>query len=157
MKRGTLLTIAVGFLAGPMLAQPAAAQTAKPLDPADVAALTGRPFGTAQQGDESKATQNASARRPLDWHDVDILTGKADREARARSTYASPYVSLDPYAGGSLYGRGQMTRLGRAASPLFFPFTFRSLGRGSFFFFGTRPFRPFFFGRGPRIHSIFFR
>ncbi len=88
----------------------------KPLDPNDVAVLTGRPqpkslgiiprpsnaaaaqINAAQGYTEPEDIMDPKARRPLDPADVDILTGKYDREYAARyraDRYRSyPYEQL---------------------------------------------------------------
>ena len=155
---------AAGLFAGATLLLPnAQAQTPRPLDPADVAVLTGRPAGNlqtqaSQQKNDSANAQTAPVRPPLDWRDVDILTGKAGREARSRTTYGQPYLYVDPYSQVAPYGRRMFTPIGRNASPFFSPFFFRSAGRGNRSFFGARPFAsPFFFGRvSPRRFFFFF-
>ena len=79
---------------------------------------------------------------PLDPHDVDVLTGKADRDARAAQPI-NPYLWPGGYGQGmygwNYGGRGQFSR-----------FAFGGFGGRPFFFFGNPFFAPqgFFFGHG---------
>ena len=95
-----LLLVAQGAWAQQGSAQtqepPKPAAKPKPVDPADVETLTGRPYaGEAEPAPKPGHPLNGEPApkkgHPLDWRDVDILTGKADRAAR--QPYASPYAT----------------------------------------------------------------
>ena len=124
MKRAVYLALAVALFAAPVLmAQeqpqtqpqqtqaPAAKKPApKPMDPADVEALTGRPYaGEAEPapkpGHPLAGEPTPKKGHPLDWRDVDVLTGKADRYNR-RGSYAQavPYIYVDVPVTGSRFG-----------------------------------------------------
>jgi len=122
MKRAFLFLLALVLMAAPAaLAQSQgseqsqqekpAAKKPKPLDPADVETLTGRPTGQATAEPAPKPGHPLAGERapkkghPLDWRDVDILTGKADRYAQRG--YAAPYVYADVPVSGSRFGTSQ--------------------------------------------------
>lgn len=128
MKTRLAYLIASSLLLTPaVLAQQSQSKPKKPLNPADVEVLTGRPQGNTpteapQKNNGQSAQTNPSKRKPLDWRDVDILTGRAEREARERR-YARPYVyvGLSPY---DSYYNG---------------YEFSSLDNEDLTLFGTRP------------------
>jgi len=75
----------------------------KPLDPADVATLTGRPVSPSvaalpKPKDRSEAVDNGeeapNKRPPLNQEDVDILTGKHDQYDSARYRYRGNWEAL---------------------------------------------------------------
>lgn len=125
MKRAIYLALVVAlFVAPALLAQeqpkpqesasggqaPAKKPAPKPLDPADVETLTGRPYAgeaePAPKPGHPLAGEPAPKKgHPLDWRDVDILTGKADRYNR-RGSYAQavPYIYVDVPVTGSRFG-----------------------------------------------------
>ena len=87
---------------------------------------------------------------PLDPHDVDVLTGKADRDARAAAPRATPYVGMNGY------GPGLNGWNNGSAAP---HFVFGSINGKPFFVFGNTPgvVPPLFFGRrGFRFSRFFF-
>ena len=123
MKRAIYLALAVALFAAPILmAQeqpqpapsgqtPAAKKPApKPVDPADVETLTGRPYEAnaepAPKPGHPLAGEPAPKKgHPLDQRDVDILTGKADRYNQ-RGFYGQvvPYVYVDVPVNASRFG-----------------------------------------------------
>lgn len=123
MKRAIYLAFVVALLAVPaLLAQeqpqpqqqtqaPAAKKPApKPVDPADVETLTGRPYAgeaePAPKPGHPLAGEPAPKKgHPLDQRDVDILTGKADRfNQRGFYGQAVPYVYVDVPVNTSRFG-----------------------------------------------------
>jgi hypothetical protein len=120
-----------------------------PLDPADVEAITGRPYQGAAWGKAPKPGH------PLDWTDVEILTGRArGSNGYSGSAYgAAPYVyvQMDGQMYGSRYGSPYGARYGSWSGswfggdvfapittqtrPLFAPRVFRRLVTNSGFFF----------------------
>lgn len=177
--------MAVAFL-GALLATTAVAQInpsqakPKPMNPDDVAVLTGRPqpkslsiirgasnpaaqqINEAQGYVEPEFEGDPNARRPLDPLDVDVLTGKYDREAAAyrHDRYRYPYEQLywADYAAradrrnnsfftedSSLYRDAYRNDpLRRHARPFLFRDPFNSRHRGQIFF-PRRSRTPFFF------------
>lgn len=122
MKRAIYLAlVAALFVAPALLAQeqpqpqeqkqaPAKKPAPKPVDPADVETLTGRPYeGQAEPapkpGHPLAGEPAPKKGHPLDPRDVDILTGKADRYNR-RGSYAQvvPYIYVDVPVTGSRFG-----------------------------------------------------
>lgn len=142
MKRTVFLALVVTLMAAPALlaqqpaqqpqAQPPEVKKPKPVDPADVATLTGQPGYAAEPEAAPKpghplAGEPAPKKgHPLDPRDVDILTGKADRSAQ-QPAYAPPY--LYGYGGvngyGSRFGYSRFTGGSTRTSPLPFPRVFR--------------------------------
>ena len=131
----------------------------KPVDPADVETLTGRPY----QREMAPAPKKG---HPLDWRDVDILTGKSERAEREARR---PYAGYAPYAYGGVpayrgrYGSSALASEESQFAPVttqtspFFPPRFFGRGHGrSPFFFGPRGAQPFFFGHGGGRHSTLF-
>jgi len=124
MKRAIYLALVMTLCAAPALVaqeqpqqQPASGQTPaakkpapKPLDPADVETLTGRPYeGQAEPapkpGHPLAGEPAPKKGHPLDQRDVDILTGKADRyNQRGFYGQAVPYVYVDVPVSGSRFG-----------------------------------------------------
>jgi len=124
MKLAIYLAMVVALFAAPALLaqeQPQPQQQAqvpaakkpkppKPVDPADVEALTGRPYEAeaepAPKPGHPLAGEPAPKKgHPLDPRDVDILTGKADRyNQRGFYGQATPYVYVDVPATGSRFG-----------------------------------------------------
>jgi hypothetical protein len=127
MKRATYLVLVVALFAAPLLVaqeQPEPSATGgqaqapaakkpkppKPLDPADVETLTGRPYAgeaePAPKPGHPLAGEPAPKKgHPLDQRDVDILTGKADRyNQRGFYGQAAPYVYVDVPVSGSRFG-----------------------------------------------------
>jgi hypothetical protein len=111
------------------------------------AATQAAPEATPQPAAQSPNSQDnlpASIRpgHPLDPADVDILTGKRDREIEAAQRAAVPYsVGMygtygDPYAMQGRFGRGfdiPMLPLARISNPFFFStMQPRGFGRGGF-------------------------
>ena len=134
MKRAAFLTVLLFAAASVSAQQPPPQEQPKPAPEAQAS--------NGQTGASTQAAQPAAAPKlghPLDRHDVDVLTGKADRDAQA--TRATPYVSFGG-CGYSEFG-GCTAGMGR-----FSPFVFGSV-HGRPFFFNSR-FFPMSGFRGPR-------
>jgi hypothetical protein len=102
-----------------------------------------------------KPVQAAKARPPMDWRDVDILTGRAEREARERRSYAQPYY-LDASAYDSELAGAGYSRLDRGAAWRFSRRGFRRGAHSDFLFFNPRFLGPtVFFPRRTFHGSIF--
>jgi hypothetical protein len=144
MKRAIYLALMVALFAAPALVaqeqpqEPAPAakkpKPPKPMDPADVETLTGRPYAgeaePAPKPGHPLAGEPAPKKgHPLDWRDVDILTGKADRNNQG-SYYgrAVPYVYVDVPVDGSRFGStrfGSRTGMRTTVAPRVFGRTIR--------------------------------
>jgi hypothetical protein len=132
MKRTTFLAALLFLTASTLHAQgPVQKEPQKPM-PAVQPDDTRQSNLASQPNDATSAQAQTSAPKlghPLDPRDVDILTGKADREARAQS----PRVNSYPYDYGGLGYRtsrgllgGWSTRMGGPFVPFVFP---RRIGR----------------------------
>lgn len=119
---------------------------------AQQAETSGNPPQAAPEASPPPAAQNPNSQdnlpasirpgHPLDPADVDILTGKRDREIAAAQRAAAPYsVGMygtygDPYAMQGRFGRGfdmPMLPLARIGNPFFFStLQPRGFGRGGF-------------------------
>ena len=152
----TLLAVLVLAMAAPVLAQ-----------------TQEKPQAPARTEEQSAALAPAQAKpapklgHPLDPADVDVLTGKASRNAGAnRPVEVLPY-GYGGYAGygrfgaysigTSRFGGSQFAPVGGSAQPLFAPIAFGRAGNRSFFVVGNTssfgaPF--FFFSRGHRTRSL---
>jgi len=147
MKRGA-------FLLALLLATPVVRAQQEPSKPAPPAAQPANSTGKEQPATAAPTPEPAAAPKPghpLDPHDVDVLTGKADHDARAPGV--TPYIDVGGYGQG-LSPRNGWNRQGNQASP----FIFGAVNGKPFFFFGNG----FFGGRGrfgPRsfgFHHFFF-
>jgi hypothetical protein len=144
MKRAIYLALALALLMAPaVLAQeqaqpsqqtqaPAAKKPApKPVDPADVETLTNRPYEAeaepAPKPGHPLAGEPAPKKgHPLDWRDVDILTGKADRYNQPGFyNQAVPYVYVDVPLNASRFGTTQFSGSTRATRGRVFGRPFR--------------------------------
>ncbi len=131
------------FLIVPVLRAQQAETSGNPPQAAPQAAPEAAP-PPATQSPNSQDNLPASIRpgHPLDPADVDILTGKRDREIEAAQRAAVPYsVGIygtygDPYAIQGRFGRGfdmPMLPLARISNPFFFStMQPRGFGRGGF-------------------------
>jgi len=128
----------------PALRAQQAETSGNPPQPAPQAAPQAAPQPPAAQNPNAQDNLPASIRpgHPLDPADVDILTGKRDREIEAAQRAAAPYsVGMygtygDPYAMQGRFGRGfdiPMLPLTRISNPFFFStMQPRGFGRGGF-------------------------
>jgi hypothetical protein len=118
MGRAAILTLLL-FLAPALRAQ----QPTPPKEPPAPAVAPANSPADTQDTQAAQVPDQAAAPKlghPLDPHDVDVLTGKADRDARAMAPRATPYMSVGGYDYGLQgFGRGRNMRLG-AFSPFFF-------------------------------------
>jgi hypothetical protein len=146
MRRGA-------FLFALLLAAPVVWAQQEPSKPAP-AAQPANSTGNEQPAAAVPTPEPAATPKPghpLDPHDVDVLTGKADREARAPGV--TPYIDIGGYGQG-LSLRNGWNHQGNQA----FPFVFGAVNGKPFFFFGNGSFG----GRGrfgPRsfgFHHFFF-
>jgi len=139
MKRASILAILLSFSPGLCAQQPQQPREAEATAPAAAAQSTdsgernAEPLGTPA----SIPTAAPKPGHPLDPHDVDVLTGKADREARASrgTVYVSP--------GGYGYGQSAVGGMGVMRTRPFSPGVFGNANGSRFFFFGSRPFTIF--------------
>lgn len=101
----------------------------------------------APEAQNNRTSQSAPKKgRPLDWRDVEILTGKADRAVRHPYAAGSPYVYMDAPAAGWRYGDSTWTPSSTRTAPFFAPNVFGRVNGRNFFAFGaTSGFRGFFF------------
>jgi hypothetical protein len=180
MRRAIVLVVAALLVAAGVSAQsqyqsaaPAKKQP-RPLDPADVATLTGRsmpqqqaarprPGSPAQPADVDALTGRSNGQtearpapkrgQPLDWNDVDILSGK-----NQSSTYspATPYVTVPMGAGWPNDSAYQSRIRFRSDCGLFAPTLCGVTRRSPLFFHRPRPHPSFFFFTGgTRSASLF--
>jgi len=160
MKKGAGLLVLLLVVASGLWAQQGQSQTqpqsksaekqAKPVDSADVEAPNRAQAakGTPRVGHPLNGQPAPKLGHPLDPADVDVLTGKANGDARSRYRgYVTPYVYPDYSVGGSEFGGSLFAPVSTATSP--FPFAFGRFGRRNFFFVGGQfvP-RALFFSRG---------
>ena len=137
MKRG-----AYGILAVMLTVPTAFAQEQQAAPPAQPQAQAAAP-----EAQNARTPQPAPKKgHPLDWRDVEILTGKADRAARHPYAAGSPYVYVDPPVSGSRYSDSLWTPSSTRTTPFFVPRLFgRVSGRNSLVFGATSGFRGFVF------------
>lgn len=144
------------FLAGLLLAASslwAQQPPPKPEEPKPAPAVQPASSNGNDQSSAAAQTQQPTAApklgHPLDPHDVDVLTGKADRDARAATPRATPYLGMNGH-GWTNTGWQTGNRSG---------FLVGSVNGKPFFIFGSTsgvP-APFFFGRGrSRFPRLFF-
>src|SRR5579864_3544588 len=132
------------FLIVPALHAQQAETSGTPPQAAPPAASQAAPQPPAAQNPTAQDNLPASIRpgHPLDPADVDILTGKRDREIEAAQRAAAPYSAGmygtygDPYAMQGRFGRGfdiPMLPLAQIGNPFFFSrMQSRGFGRGGF-------------------------
>lgn len=128
MKPAALLVVLL-FVASNLCAQQQPQEPPKPAPAATPAEAV--PPNAAQTPAPPAAPQLG---HPLDPKDVDVLTGKADRDARANAPRATPYIGY----GQTGYGYGGLQFGGSTAtSPPFVPLVFGSFGGRPFAVFGN--------------------